>query len=108
VRPLSLFSYETTQAVTLARSYIGSRFYLHDPPGKNNAFTSHPDISPELLRREKELEEAEPDVNPWACVILLVTCVALAGVTAVFVRHLPLTTTCRRADRTFPHSSLKA
>ncbi|KAN0135210.1 H+/Ca2+ exchanger Vxc1-like protein [Lactarius tabidus] len=72
-------------SVILLVIYIGSRFYLHDPPGKNNAFTSHPDISPELLRREKELEEAEPDVNPWACVILLVTCVALAGVTAVFL-----------------------
>jgi Ca2+:H+ antiporter len=48
----------------LSCSYIGSRFYLHDPPGKNNAFIPLPDIPPELLRREKELEEAEPEVNP--------------------------------------------
>lgn len=80
-----LFSNETTQAI-LSCSYIGSRFYLHDPPGKNNAFSPRPDIPEELLRREKELEEAEPEVNPWACVILLVTCVALVGVTAEFVR----------------------
>jgi Ca2+:H+ antiporter len=72
-------------AVILLFIYIGSRFYLHDPPGKNNAFSPRPDIPPELLRREKELEEAEPDVNPWACVILLIVCVALVGVTAEFL-----------------------
>ena len=67
-------------------SYVGSRFYLHDPPGAHNAFSSHPDVPPEVLRREQELEEAEPDVNPWACLILLAVTVALMGVTAVFVR----------------------
>jgi Ca2+:H+ antiporter len=85
VPSLSLFSNETTRVLTSACSYIGSRFYLHDPPGKNNAFSPRPDIPPELLRREKELEEAEPDVNPWACIILLVVCVALVGVTAEFL-----------------------
>ena len=75
----------------LSCSYVGSRFYLHNPPGKNNVFTPLPGIPLELLRREKELEEAEPEVNPWACLILLVVCIALVGVTAAFVRH-PLTT----------------
>ena len=81
------FSKKATRVVTSPCSYIGSRFYLHDPPGKNNVFSPRPDIPPELLAREKALEEAEPDVNPWACIILLVACVAFVGVTAEFVRH---------------------
>ncbi|KAH9020320.1 hypothetical protein EDB85DRAFT_2153176 [Lactarius pseudohatsudake] len=72
-------------AVILLVIYVGSRFYLHDSPGANNAFTLRPHIPEEVLRREKELEEAEPEVNPWACLILLAITVALMGVTAVFL-----------------------
>jgi uncharacterized membrane protein len=32
----------------------------------------------------------EPEVNPWACLLLLAATVALMGVTAEFVRVLPL------------------
>jgi Ca2+:H+ antiporter len=39
VPSFSLFSNEPTRILTLTCSYIGSRFYLHDPPGKNNAFS---------------------------------------------------------------------
>lgn len=46
----------------------------------------HPEIPAEALRKEQELAEAEPDVNPWACIILLIITVALMGVTAEFVR----------------------
>jgi hypothetical protein len=77
--------------------------------GQNNAFSPRLDLPPELLRR-KELVEAEPEVNSWACLILLVVCVALVGVTAEFVR-LPLPRPrfmCRRAIYTFHRSSLKA
>jgi len=45
----------------------------------------HPEIPAERLRKEQELAEAEPGVNPWACIILLVITVALMGVTAEFV-----------------------
>ncbi|KAH9053055.1 hypothetical protein EDB87DRAFT_310553 [Lactarius vividus] len=72
-------------AVILLVIYVGSRWYLHDPPGAYNAITPRPDIPEEVLRREKELEEAEPEVNPWACLILLVVTVALMGVTAEFL-----------------------
>jgi Ca2+:H+ antiporter len=58
---------------------------LHDPPGEGNAFMPHPDIPLEALHKEQELALAEPDVNPWACVILLSITVALMGVTAEFV-----------------------
>jgi hypothetical protein len=49
----------------------------------------HPEIPLEALRKERELAEAEPDVNPWACIALLVFTVGLMGVTAEFVR-LPI------------------
>jgi len=39
-----------------------------------------------VLEKEKELAEAKPEVNPWACLILLTTTVALMAVTAKFVR----------------------
>ena len=89
-------------------SYVGSRFYLHDPPGSNNAFSPQPDVPPEVLRRERELEEAAPEVNPWACVLLLVITVALMGVTAEFVGqpiHSLSTLSCKPP---FPRSSLTA
>jgi len=66
-------------------SYVCSRFYLHDPPGEDNLFMPHPDIPPEALRKERELAEAKPEVNPWACIILLAITVGLLGVTAEFV-----------------------
>ncbi|KAH9170190.1 hypothetical protein EDB89DRAFT_2230745 [Lactarius sanguifluus] len=72
-------------AVILLVIYVGSRFYLHDPPGAKNAFAPHPGIPEEVLRREQELEEAEPEVNPLACLILLAITVALMGVTAEFL-----------------------
>ncbi|KAH9036459.1 hypothetical protein EDB85DRAFT_2143038 [Lactarius pseudohatsudake] len=72
-------------AVLLLVIYVGSRFYLHGPPGANNALTPRPHIPEEVLRREQELEKAEPEVNPWACLILLAITVALMGVTAVFL-----------------------
>lgn len=46
----------------------------------------HPDIPQEALLKEQELANAEPEVNPWACVVLLSITVALMGVTAEFVR----------------------
>ncbi|KAH9170187.1 hypothetical protein EDB89DRAFT_2190767 [Lactarius sanguifluus] len=56
-------------------------FMLH-PPG---ALTPQPDDPEEGLRMENELKEAKPEVNPWACLILLAITVALMGVTAEFL-----------------------
>jgi Ca2+:H+ antiporter len=69
----------------ISHSYVCSRFYLHDPPGEDNLFMPHPEIPPEALRKERELAEAKPEVNPWACITLLAITVALVGVTAEFV-----------------------
>jgi len=72
-------------------SYVCSRIYLHNPPEEDNdAIMPHPEIPAEALRKEQELAEAEPDVNPWACVVLLTITVALMGVTAEFVRFTRL------------------
>ncbi|KAH9047180.1 hypothetical protein EDB84DRAFT_523499 [Lactarius hengduanensis] len=72
-------------AVILLVIYVASRFYLHDPPGANNAFTHRPDIPEEVLLRERELEEAEPEGEPLGVSILLAITVALMGVTAEFL-----------------------
>jgi Ca2+:H+ antiporter len=74
-------------AVILLVIYVCSRIYLHHPPGEDNtdAFMPHPEIPAEALRKEQELAEAEPDVNPWACIIVLVITVGLMGVTAEFL-----------------------
>jgi len=72
-------------AVILLVIYVCSRFYLHDPPGEDNAFMPHPDIPQEALEKERELESAEPEVNPWACIILLTITVTLMAFTAEFL-----------------------
>ncbi len=66
----------------------------------------HPDVPEEVLRMEKELEEAEPEVNPWACLILLAITAAFMGVTAEFVGHNFLST-LRAIVLTLPCSSLR-
>jgi Ca2+:H+ antiporter len=74
-------------------SYVCSRIYLQHPPGdETNLFMPHPEIPAEALRKEQELAEAQPDVNPWACIVLLIITVALMGVTAEFVRFTRLPT----------------
>jgi Ca2+:H+ antiporter len=71
----------------MTHSHVSSRFYLHDPPdGDNDTLMPRPEIPPVALRKEQELADAEPDVNPWTCIILLAITVALMGVTAEFVR----------------------
>jgi len=91
VRPLYVFVLILTE-VTL--SYVCSRIYLHNPPGDDvdDVFMPHPEIPAEALRKEQELAEAEPVVNPWACIILLAITVAFMAVTAEFVRFTRLHT----------------
>ncbi|KAI0290217.1 hypothetical protein BC826DRAFT_913469 [Russula brevipes] len=72
-------------AVILLVIYVCSRFYLHNPPGEDNALTPRPEIPVEALHKERELAEAEPDVNPLACIVLLVVTVGLMAVTAEFL-----------------------
>jgi hypothetical protein len=102
VRPLSTFSSLILTEVTL--SYVCSRIYLHHPPGEDNtdAFMPHPEIPAEALRKEQELAVAKPDVNPWACIMVLVVTVGLMGVTAEFVRFTRLSLLARRVISSLP------
>ncbi|KAI0312656.1 hypothetical protein OF83DRAFT_1066818 [Amylostereum chailletii] len=72
-------------AVILLLVYIGSRIYRHNPPGEGNAGMPQPDVHPELLRKEEELELEAPEVHPLACLILLCVTIALMAVTAEFL-----------------------
>jgi len=73
----------------LTCSYVGSRFYLHDPPGDKTC--SRIILSPEeVLRMEKELR-AEPEVN-LGLSHFVGNHRSVHGVTAEFVGHNFLST----------------
>jgi len=101
-----VFRMSRSFAVTLLLIYVCSRIYLHDPLGDDaDASMPHPEIPAEALRKEQEVAEAEPDVNPWACITLLVITVALMSVTTeilCFTRHFPL---ARDIISSFPAAS---
>ena len=73
-------------ALFVETSYVCSRFYLHDPPGQDNAFRLPAGAPQEAIERERELANAEPEVNPVGCVVLLAVTVAIMAVMAEFVR----------------------
>lgn len=69
-------------AVVLLICYIGSRIFLADPPGEDNALTVGPDAPKELVQHEQLLRKEDPDINPWACIILLAVTIGLMAPTA--------------------------
>lgn len=72
-------------AVILLVVYIGSRIFLTDPPGEDNALELHHSAPEALKERERELAEAEPEVNAWACLAVIAITIALMAVTAEFL-----------------------
>ncbi|ETW78302.1 H+/Ca2+ exchanger Vxc1-like protein [Heterobasidion irregulare TC 32-1] len=72
-------------AIVLLVVYVCSRFYLHDPPGQDNAFRLPAGAPQEAIERERELANAEPEVNPVGCVVLLAVTVAIMAVMAEFL-----------------------
>ncbi|KAG8960678.1 hypothetical protein FRC03_006265 [Tulasnella sp. 419] len=69
-------------AIMLLIVYIGSRIYLHNPPGDGNAFTV-PAAAPQSEKKEEQRTEQEaPKVNPWACIVFLVVTVGIMAATA--------------------------
>ncbi|KAG8726315.1 hypothetical protein FRC11_000376, partial [Ceratobasidium sp. 423] len=69
-------------SILLLLAYIGSRVYLHNPPGDNNALELHPSAPEAEKRREAEAEKEQPLIGPWFGVVLLAITVALIAVTA--------------------------
>lgn len=66
-------------------SYICSRIFLHNPPGDENALVQHP-LAPEALKEEeKRLAEAEPEVNQWVLIVMLLISIAIMAATAEWV-----------------------
>jgi Ca2+:H+ antiporter len=66
-------------------SYISSRIFLTNPPGEDNALELHPAAPDALKEKERELVEAEPEVNSWACLGTIVITIGLMAVTAEFL-----------------------
>ncbi|KAJ7667683.1 hypothetical protein DFH06DRAFT_983616 [Mycena polygramma] len=72
-------------AVILLLVYLCSRIFLHNPPGPDNQLHEHKDAPAEFKEMVERMAEEEPEVNPWACLILLVFAVGLMAVTAEFL-----------------------
>ena len=65
--------------------YVMSRVFLHNPPGEGNALLAAPNAPAEVHDEEHHLEHAEPEINPWVGIILLVITIAIMATTAEFV-----------------------
>lgn len=72
-------------AVVLLIVYVGSRIFLHNPPGEGNAGTVAPNAPLEQKLQEINLEIVNPEIHPLACVTLLVITIALMATTAEFL-----------------------
>ncbi|KAG6833848.1 hypothetical protein H0H87_011782 [Tephrocybe sp. NHM501043] len=70
------------------KAYIGSRIYLHNPPGDNDNLHEHPNAPASFKADIANMEEEEPAVNPWVCILVLLVTVVLLGFTSEFVRDL--------------------
>ena len=59
--------------------------FLHNPPGEGNALKVAPDAPAEIKHEERELVIEEPEINPFACILLLLVTVGITAATAEFV-----------------------
>ncbi|KIO20935.1 hypothetical protein M407DRAFT_15889 [Tulasnella calospora MUT 4182] len=69
-------------SILLLIVYVCSRIYLHNPPGDGNALTLPPNATRAEVKQEKEKEEHDPEVNPWAAVVMIVITVGIMAATA--------------------------
>ncbi|QRV95548.1 Sodium/calcium exchanger protein [Ceratobasidium sp. AG-Ba] len=69
-------------AILLLIAYIGSRIYLHNPPGDENSLKPAPNAPAAEKHIEAKLEREEPQISPWFGIVLLTVTVALIAVTA--------------------------
>ena len=66
-------------------SYICSRIFLTNPPGKENTLQLHPAAPDALKEKERHLAETEPETNSWVCLCAIVIAVGLLAVTSEFL-----------------------
>ncbi|KAF8321263.1 hypothetical protein DL93DRAFT_2052113 [Clavulina sp. PMI_390] len=69
-------------AVILLIGYIGSRIYLHNPPGQGNALSVPAGAPTALKEKEAELEEEQPQMNQWSCFVAFAITIPLLAITA--------------------------
>ena len=60
-------------------SYICSRIYLHNPPGKSDELTKQV-TAPLIVSKKKD-----PEVNQWVCLAMLIICIGILAATAEWV-----------------------
>jgi len=74
-------------AILLLCVYVCSRIYLHNPPGDDNALSLHLAAdAPEAFKHEAtHLQETDPEVNQWVCLVMLAICIGLMAATAEFM-----------------------
>ncbi|EKM51117.1 uncharacterized protein PHACADRAFT_263099 [Phanerochaete carnosa HHB-10118-sp] len=72
-------------AVVLLVVYVGSRIFLHNPPGDGNAGTLAPNAPLEQKIQEEHLKTVNPEIHPLVCVTLLMITIALMATTAEFL-----------------------
>ena len=63
-------------------SYVCSRLYLHNPPGKSDELTKK--VTAPLIRSQRE----DPEVNQWVCLAMLIICIGVMAATAEWVGRL--------------------
>ncbi|KAJ7688418.1 hypothetical protein B0H17DRAFT_1068592 [Mycena rosella] len=70
-------------ALILLSVYICSRIFLHNPPGEGNAELSQHKLAPEALKeRALEMENEEPEVSQWVCMVMLCVTIGIMAPTA--------------------------
>jgi Ca2+:H+ antiporter len=63
---------------------------LHNPPGEGNALALAPNAPHALKEKEREIEEEEPQMNQWSCLLAFLVAIPLLAVTAEWVGFLLL------------------
>lgn len=84
-------------AILLLLVYITSRIYLHNPPGDNNAGTVQPNAPRAVHEEEHYLDTADPELNQWVAIVVLIITIGLMAATAEWVRvPAALDSTCTK------------
>jgi hypothetical protein len=74
------FQHSLYRRISPPTSDIGSRVYLHHPPGE---VTDVPDI---IRKRQEEYEAEQPKMNQLSCVLVFLIVIPFTAVTAEWVR----------------------
>lgn len=78
----AILKFSRALAILLLLVYICSRIYLHNPPGDGNALSLPPNATRAEVNVERKKEEADPEVNPWAGLTMIIVTVGIMAATA--------------------------